>query len=191
MALFTIEWVGNMYGADKYYSVKAPEGTSETFKKGAPVIYDVSESGIVEVTRTSGVPDNDDMYGIALEDASGTAQTVLDVLIPRPGDIFSAMLASAAGTLVAPDEDNIGVLYELVKLSTAATNADGQAAAGTEYAVIEDAAGEDTVQILTIDPRDIQRRNGDLGAWPTMSKGDRVLFTFTKVHNAVTVGSQA
>lgn len=176
MALFTIEWVGNVTGADKYYAKTYPEGDSETYKKGAPLAYDDSEDGVVLIPLSSGVPSSQAMLGLALEDASGTSDTDQDVLIVQPGDIFSAMLSSDISTLVAPTQDNTnGELYGIQQLATAATNANGTAAAGTEFAV--DTGATNWVRVIGADPRDVQRRGGGT-VLPTMSAGDRVIFHF-------------
>lgn len=177
MALFTIEWVGNATGSERYYSRTYPEGDSETFKKGALLEYDDSEDGVVEVDLSSGVPAAKDFIGIALQDASGTSDTDIDVLIVQTGDIFSAMLSSDPSTLVAPTDDNvIGELFGLQRLATAATNSAGQAAAGTEYAI--DTGATDWVKVLDYDPRDSARRNASAVTTTNYVAGDRVLFQF-------------
>ena len=162
---FTIEWVRNDHSPSAGPMIRTyPEGDTETFKRGAFVIYDDSEDGIVEVTRSSGVPSAATMLGIALEDATGTSDTDIDVLIPTDGDVFSAVLASDQDTLVAPAADGVyGELFSIVKLSTTG-------GAGTEYAVYTGAT--DWVKVIDYDPRDIARR----GAIASLVAGDRVLF---------------
>lgn len=190
MALFTIEWVKNVSGADKYQTEVLPEGASESFKKGTPVAYDLSENGVVELSLSSGEQNTVGMYGIALEDATGTTASPLEILVPQPGDVFSAMIGSDEDTLVAPDIDNYGELGELVRFSTSASDADSVSADGSEYGIHEGAGGSDSVKIISIDPRDVQRRGYELPVTSsqTYQAGDRVLFKFV---NTDTTGQQA
>lgn len=162
----TINYVKNVYGGGALYR-RLPEGASESYKKGALLHYDLSENGIVEVARTSGAVSAATMYGIAREDASGTTATEQDVLIPRPGDIFSASLASDQDTPVAPDIDNVGQTYGIVKLSTTG-------GAGTEYVVNEGDTSTVLVKVIDLDPRDVEKR----GDRSSLVAGDRVLFQF-------------
>lgn len=163
----TLTWVKNSSGRPAFIRT-LPEGTSETFKKGALLLWDVSEVGVVEGARTSGVPDADSAYGIALEDASGTAGTDIDVLIPQEGDIFMAALASDADTPIAPvAATHIGLGVGIVKLSTTG-------GAGTEYVV--STADDDAGIILDIYGPDVEKRGGRSA---TFSAGDRVLFQFS------------
>lgn len=162
---FTIEWVKNDRGTPALIRTY-PEGSSETFKKGAPVIYDDSEDGVVEITVSSGVPSAQTMLGIALQDASGTAATDIDVLIPQDGDVFSAALLSDQDTLVAPADDGVyGELFGIIKMSSTA-------GAGTEWGV--DNGNTNWVRVLDYDRRDTTRRNGIAN----LVAGDRVLFSF-------------
>lgn len=180
MALFTIEWVGSIAGCDKYRTQRYPEGgTSQTFKKGTPVQFDASDDGIIQVDVSSGAPAAAEFLGLALEDATGTADTELDVLIPTAGDIFSAMLASDQDTLVAPTNARIGEISAgLLKITSTATNNAGQAAAGTEW-VVDTSETNIGVKIIGFDPRDLQLRNvTSLGDPTNLVAGDRVLFTF-------------
>lgn len=163
----TLTWVKNSRGTPALVRT-FPEGTSESFKKGALVLWDVSEVGVVEGARTSGVPDADSALGIALEDASGTAGTDIDVLIPQDGDIFMAALASDQDTPIAPSAaTHIGLGVGLVKLSTTG-------GAGTEYVV--STADDDSGQIVGIYGPDVEKRGG---LTATFSAGDRVLFVFS------------
>jgi len=168
MATQPLRWVGNENGTPAHVVTYA-EGTSESFIKGDLVIYDRSENGIVSLTATSGVPDSVAFIGIALEDASGTAATPIDVLIPNSDDIFSAILCSAQNTPVAPDHDNIGQLYSLVKQSGSLDNV---------YAVLEGGT-DDWVKVTRLDPQDQARQGIDpWAATQTGSSGDRVYFKF-------------
>lgn len=178
MALHTIEWVKNLNGNPNYLVHTYPEGDSETFKKGAILKWDDSEDGVVEIALSSGVPTTQTILGFALQDASGTSDTDIDVLIPRPGDVFSAMVGSAEGTLAAPGRDLPGQLVGLIKFSTAATagaDHNSQTAAGTEYGV--DTGNTNWAKVVDYDYRDLMRVGGSAADVSNLQAGDRVLFT--------------
>lgn len=161
----TLKWVKNVYGGGAIYR-RQPEGDSETYKKGAPVEMDASEDGLVELARTSGVPDNQTMYGIAQEDASnGTDNPEVDVLVPRPGDIFECSLASDEDTVVQPTIDHVGDLVGIIKLSATG-------GAGTEY--VADTGNSNWAKIIDLHPQDVERRGGR----GSLVAGDRVLIQF-------------
>ena len=167
---YGIEWVKNDGGTGPCIR-EYPEGTSETFKKGAPVVFDRSEDGVVEMPLTAGVPDSQAMLGIALKDATGTAGAVIPVLLPRSGDVFKASVASAQATAVAPVADDRGQLYGIIKRSTGTP-------AG-QYVV--DTGNTTWVKVIDINPEDIIKRGGDLvaAAIPTMtSDEDGLIFRF-------------
>jgi hypothetical protein len=169
MAFQSVKWVGNETGAPAHIITK-PEGSSEVFETGDLVIYDISEDGVVAVAATSGEPDSVVMLGIAQTDASGTAGTAIDVLIPQHGDIFEANLASGASARVAPDEQNLGQLYSLVKMSTATHDA--------ITAVLEGGSG-DFVKVYELSGKDATRLGVDLrGSEATLDTSSRVLFKF-------------
>lgn len=161
----TLSWVKNSRGTPAFIRTM-PEGTSETFKRGALLHYDESENGVVEVARTAGVPDAATLFGIALEDATGTAGTDIDVLIPSADDIFVVSLASDQDTVVAPDIDYHGDAVGLVKLSTTG-------GAGTEY--VANSGATTWGRIVSLYGPDQEKRGG-INA--TFSAGDRVLFQF-------------
>lgn len=161
----TIKWVKNVYGGGALVQ-EYPEGDSETYAKGTPVVYDESEDGIVELANSSGVPSNQTMLGIALEDASGVSDQLQDVLIPRPGDVFSASIASSQTTTVAPALDQIGDLAGIILLNS--TGGDGD-----EYVV--DTGNTNWVKIIGLEPQDLERRGGLVAS---LAAGDRVLFQF-------------
>ena len=163
---FFLEWVSGPGGIASRIKT-FPEGDSQTFKKGAPVIYDDSEDGVAAIAVTAGVPDAVTFLGIALQDASGVSDADVDVLIPSDDDIFSAPLASDQDTLVAPSQDNVyGEIYGLILLSATGGT-------GSEY-VVESAATRNWVKTLGPDPRDVARRGG----FANLAAGDRVLFKF-------------
>ena len=161
---FFLEWVSSSTG--KYRVRTYPEGDSATFKRGALVIYDDSEDGVNEVAVTAGVPGAQTFIGVALQDASGTSDTDIDVLIPTDDDVFSAPLASDQDTLVAPAADGVyGELFGLIKLSATGGT-------GTEWVV--DTGNTNWVKVVDYDPRDVARRAGIAN----LAAGDRVLFRF-------------
>ncbi len=179
--LHTIEWVGNITGAEKYYSITYPEASgTAAYKKMAPLTYDLSADGVDEIPLSTGVPSTDAMIGLALQDASGTTNADADVHIPQAGDIFSAMLSSDVASLTAPATDNRGVLMGIQQLTASATSAraGGLAASATEYAL--DSAVVTWAKVLSIDPRDVARAGGSIPVFPTMATGDRLIFTFLR-----------
>lgn len=161
----TLTWVKNSRGTPALVRT-FPEGASETFKKGALLHYDESEDGVVEVARAAGVPSAATLLGIALEDATGTTGTDMDVLIPSADDIFIAAVASDQDTVAAPVIDGIGDGVGLIKLSTTG-------GAGTEYVV--DTAQSNWGRVIGFYGPDQEKRGG-INA--TFSAGDRVLFQF-------------
>lgn len=177
MALFTIEWVYNQSGAARPTYVTQPEAASQTFKKGDPLTYDLSANGVAQLPLSSGEPAGGNaMFGLAAEDASGTTANPVSVQLVSSGDVFSAMLSSDINTLVAPTTDHVGVLMGIEQITTSATNAAGQAAAGTEFAL--DTGQTDWVRVIGRDPRDLQRRGLTLESTSDLQAGDRVLFQF-------------
>lgn len=161
----TLTWVKNSRGTPALVRT-FPEGASETFKKGALLHYDESENGVVEVARTAGVPDAATLLGIALEDATGTSGTDIDVLIPGVDDVFVVAVASDADTPEAPTIDMIGDLVGIVKLSTTG-------GAGTEY--VANSAATTFAKVIGFYGPDQEKRGG-INA--TFSAGDRVLIQF-------------
>jgi len=164
---YAIEWVKNAAG--KPANIRDyPEGTSETFKKGALVIYDRSEDGVVEVALAAGVPSDQNFLGIALKAATGTAAKPIPVLLPQSGDIFKATLASNETTDAAPTGDDRGQLRGLIKKS-----ADGK--------FVVDTGNTTWVKVLDINPQDVTKRGLDIVA--ALASGftageDGVLFQF-------------
>ena len=161
----TLTWVKNSRGTPALIRI-LPEGSGETFKKGALLHYDESEDGVVEVARAAGVPSAQTLLGIALLDATGTAGTDMDVLIPTADDIFVAAKASDQDTGVAPSIDDIGDGVGLIKLSSTG-------GAGTEYVV--DSGNSNWGRVIGIYGPDQEKRGGINS---TFSVGDRVLFQF-------------
>jgi hypothetical protein len=185
MAVHTIKWSYNIYGAGSPKLATYLEGTSETFKAGSPVIYDDSEDGVVELAVTSGVPDARTMLGIALTDATNVTSSFTDivVLIPSPGDVFETCLASAENASLAPTADIRGENMDLVKL-TSTYLAQAKAAAGTEWAL--DNSETRWAKVIDLHPQDVALR----GSIASLTTGDRVLFRFlSSVTDAV--GRQA
>ncbi len=163
----SLKWVKNIYGGGALYQ-SYPEGASEAFRTGAPLVYDESENGVVEVARTSGVPDNQDLLGLAQTTGVNDSNNLfIDVLIPRPGDIFEGVPATAVGTVVAPTQDMIGNRVGLIKLNN--SDAGGS---GNEYALHSD--GTNWAKVINVHPQDVERRGGVA----SLAVGDRLLFQF-------------
>ena len=162
---FTLKWAYNVNGMGDIVKTQ-PEGDSETYKQGTPVVMDASEDGLVELARTAGVPDNQTMYGLALKDAAnGTDNPDVDVRIPRPGDVYECSLASDEDTISAPTIDNIGDLVGIIKLSSTGGE-------GVEY--VADSGNTNWAKIIDVHRQDVARRGG-IGS---LAAGDRVLIQF-------------
>ena len=168
---YTVEWVRNEHASPKTIRTYAEEA-SQTFKKGAAVVLDSTSKEVEELATTAGVPNSVILLGFALEDATGTAGSEIDVLIPQPGDVFTAAVLTDQDTTVAPDYDtDVAENYALIKMS--ATAGDGE-----EWG-LERAAGEASpfVEVIGLDPRDATRRGVDPNAVASaLNAGDRLLF---------------
>lgn len=176
-----LEWAGSSDGTQPVVKLYR-EGSSETFAKGDLVIFDQSESGLVVVAQGDGGvygdSDNDEsadttnFLGIALKAASGTAGTLIDVLIPRPQDYFAATLfATDNTTVVAPDEDNIGQILDLIKGDSNNNSATGVLEENT-------GGGGTWVKVVDLDRQGTTFRGGTIGGEPTYAVGDRVIVRF-------------
>ena len=162
-----LRWVHNSRGVPARVETY-PEGTSETFKTGDLVTFDLSEDGLVSLPMTSGVPTSDRFLGIAMTDASGTAGTAIDVLIPQPDDVFSAAIASAVDTAIAPLPDHRGALYAVILMDSSNNSVYAVYTTGTEW-----------VKVFGYDRQDAARRGIDpWGQSWTGTAGDRVYFSF-------------
>lgn len=161
-----IEWVKNESGKPAQI-IPYPEGTGETFKKGALVIFDRSEDGVVEVTLAAGVPSDQNFLGIALKDASGTQGTEIPVLIPTANDVFSAELSNNSQTVfTAPAGDDRGQNYGLIKMSVS-------------LKFVVDKNASTWVKVLDVDPRDVAKEQADpLSALTAMKVNQRLTFKF-------------
>lgn len=80
-----------------------PEAATQTFKQGDLVII---SSGKVAV-----MTDDDDIFGVAMRDATGTTDTSLPIYVPGADEKFIA----EASTTTA--QTNVGVAYALVVTS--------------------------------------------------------------------------
>ncbi len=175
----TIKWSKNVNGGGAIY-MDFPEGDSQTYIKGTPLIFDISASGVVEVGTSSGPMSAATLLGIATKDgANVTTNKLVTVLIPRVSDIFEAAISSDQDTLAAPVEADLGESYNLQLLTSTA-------AAGGEYAVDNGDESTVVVKVVGYHPQDLERRGGLVAS---LAAGDRVLFQF--VSNALDTGSQA
>src|SRR3990172_5661060 len=112
---YTVEWVRNEHASPKTIRSYAEEA-SQTFKKGAAVVLDSTSKEVEELATTAGVPNSVILLGFALEDATGTAGSEIDVLIPQPGDVFTAAVLTDQDTTVAPDYDtDVAENYTFIK----------------------------------------------------------------------------
>jgi len=123
------------------YIVEKPEAASQSFKAGEPVYLN---SG--KVTVCSANPQ--DVYGIAMEDASGTTDTMIKVArIP----IGSWWVIEASST---PGVANIGVLYGLAVSSNSWTVDFTETSTTTVYTV--DKRADDDLVIVEFKPAVLQ-----------------------------------
>ena len=131
--------------ADRITVLPEASGT-QTFKRGDLVIF---SSGTVAVAT-----DDDDVFGVAMNDASGTANTDTEVYVIQPGDKF---IAEASTTTAV---SNQGVAYALVMTSGSMAVNPGSTTTAAFY-------------IDALDPRD----------GPTTGAGGRVIgrFIYTSI----------
>ena len=99
MAVYGIKWVKRRGGGVPEVLI-LPEGSSQTFKEGQPLVYDTSLEG-VKLASVGTIA----FKGIALADASGTNLADMPVLIPTSADVFTATIADT-GVNVAGTHDN-------------------------------------------------------------------------------------
>jgi len=169
---FTVEWVRNDHGTPRKIGQYAEE-LSQTFKKGAAVVLDATSKEVEELAVTAGVPDSVILLAFALEDATGTAGSPIDVCLPQPGDVFRAAVLTDQDTLVAPDYNtDVGENYALIKMSATAGDGDEW---GLERAAVE---ANPFVRVLGLDAQDASRRGVDPFAVATaLNSGDRLFFS--------------
>ena len=164
-----IKWCGSATGST-YRTVTRAEAASQTFKIGALLTYDTSADGVIEAATTSGNLDALGIYGIALSNATGTTGSPIDILRPNVNDEFTAILCSAEDTAVAPDDEDIGIHYELGKMDSSNNSV---------FAVRNETTAP-MVKVVEVNPQDIAVRGGSPAdpTTPTMSAGDKVVFSF-------------
>lgn len=125
MAVYTFEWKYRKGGGQPEVKI-FPEAASQTYKAGAPLVFDTSDEAVKLATVTTV-----SFIGIALKDATGTTGKDAPVLIPTPLDVFTATIsASGANLAAAHDKNNIGVKYGWIASTVA-----GQT---TKYTIDED-----------------------------------------------------
>lgn len=127
-----------------------PEEASQTFKLKAPVLFDAT-SGEIEIAVDTGFH-----FGLALEAASGTTGTLIDVLISTSIQVVAGTLSDAGATVITAVTD-VGREYSYI-LSTVT---------GETAKTVVDQADTTTPSclIIALDPRD-----------PTGDNNGRVLF---------------
>lgn len=177
---FTLKWVKSLDGSPPDYRLY-PEEASQTFVTGAPLRFDGTSGEVEELTEAGG-GDNEasalELLGFAANDASGTAGSLVNVLIPRPMiDVFEAPLftSDAGDTLDTPVVGFLGQHVGIVRTDgTPATYTDNE-----EWGLITGEASTNSwVRIIDFHPQDVALRGGDATAVPTFSAGDRMLCVF-------------
>lgn len=175
----TIKWSKNVGGGGAIY-MDFPEADSQTYLKGTPLIFDISESGVSEVTTSSGPMSAATLLGIATEDAvNNTSNALVSVLIPRVSDIFEASVSSSEDAVAAPKEADLGESYNLQLLTSTG-------GAGGEYTVDNGDETTVVVKVVGYHPQDLEFRGGLVAS---LAAGDRVLFQF--ISSALDTGSRA
>lgn len=104
----------NRYGGMNSNILQYPEASGQSFKAGQ-ILY-LNTSGQVAVTADGGVL----AIGIANQDASGTANTLIDVDVIRPGDWFEITCYHATAASAVMADANVGDLYQLISVSNVA-----------------------------------------------------------------------
>jgi len=102
--------------ADRITVLPEASGT-QTFKRGDLVIF---SSGTVAVATTG-----EDVFGVAMNDASGTANTDTEVYVIQPGDKF---IAEATATTAVTNQGNaylLGVTSGSMGVDTSSTSTPG------------------------------------------------------------------
>lgn len=123
------------YGAVIQY----PEDPSETFVKGDWVKLDTDGQCLLAIDTESG------LWGLALEDASGTTDNLLDILVVDDTMWFTASQSNAGATQVTV-QTQVGLQCSWIKSTVA----------GSTTLTVVDTADTTTpdLEILGLDPRD-------------------------------------
>jgi hypothetical protein len=109
MAVYAITWAKSGVPSSGPLVMSYPEAATMTFKKGDPV--KLTTGGLVE----DATDEDESIFGIALEDASGTTSDPVAVLVINPwSDIFSASI-SAAGATADSAQTDIGLAVSFIK----------------------------------------------------------------------------
>jgi hypothetical protein len=103
----TIEWVKTGKPSSGPFVRRYPEKATQTFVKGDPVILDTAG-------RVGAAADTGNVFGVALQDASGTTDTLLRILIVGHEDVFRAS-ASAAGATRTVTRSDVGLRCSYIK----------------------------------------------------------------------------
>lgn len=82
------------------------EAASQSATKAGDLVY--LASGLVTIMGDDGTL----VYGIAMEDCTGTTSNPISVLVIRPGDVFEVSASTAFLTVA-----NVGIKYALVPIS--------------------------------------------------------------------------
>jgi len=103
----TIAWVKTGKPSSGPFVRNYPEKATQTFKKGDPVILDTAG-------RIGAAADTGSVFGVAAQDASGTTDTPIRVIIVGHEDIFRAS-ASAAGATRTVTRNDVGLQCSYIK----------------------------------------------------------------------------
>lgn len=98
--------------------IRRPEAASQSFKKGQLLI--LNSSGQVAIFVASGSnhdTDADSLYGIALEDASGTTNANVKVRVFMPGDMLRLPVFHSTPGSAVTAETLVGETYVLRNVS--------------------------------------------------------------------------
>lgn len=103
----TFAWVKTGKPSSGPFVRRYPEKATQSFVKGDPVILDTAG-------RVGAAADTGSVFGVALEDASGTTDTLIRVLIVGHEDVFRAS-ASAAGATRTVTRSDVGLRCSYIK----------------------------------------------------------------------------
>lgn len=103
----TITWVKTGKPSSGPFVKRYPEKATQSFVKGDPVILDTAG-------RVGAAADTGNVFGVAAQDASGTTDTQIKVLIVGHEDVFRAS-QSNAGATQASAQTQVGLRCSYIK----------------------------------------------------------------------------
>jgi len=150
MAVYTIEWKYSFGGAAQPTIVEYLEADSQTFKIGAPVVYDQSDAGLKVFTKTVAA-----LTGFALKAATNvtTGNATIPVLFVQSSDVFSATISAAGANSAGVHAlTSLGHGYGII-----ASTESGET---TKYTVDQSDTTNDWAVPFALDPRDDAATSG-------------------------------